>query len=68
MRRKLTLMTMSELGDYLGLWRGRMSRCKAGSFSCRVCRWMVDRIAQEIEFKDWLLDGLKQIERDNIRH
>ncbi len=33
MKRKLTLMTLSELEDYLGLWRGRMDKCEAGSFS-----------------------------------
>ncbi len=61
MSRKLTLMTLTELRDCLKLWRRRTGKCRAGSFSWRICRWMVERIVQEIVFKDWLLVGLKKI-------
>ena len=48
-KKRLTLMKQSELREYLELWRRRMNRCKAGSFSWRICRWMVNRIQQEID-------------------
>ena len=65
--KKLSLMKPSELKEYIELWRGRMSRCKTGSFSWKVCRWMVDRIKREIEFKNWLLIGFKKLEQ-GTRH
>ena len=62
-KRKLTLMTMPELRNHLEVWRGREQNRKENSPSWRICRWMVDRILEEIRFKDWLLDGLLIIEK-----
>ena len=67
-KRKLTLMKPYELRKYREHWCRRMSQCKTGSASWKICKWMIDRIEQEIKFKVWLKESLEKLEGNGVRH
>lgn len=67
-KRKLTLMKPSELRDYREVWIRRICNYQPHSLRWKFCSWMIERIMKEIEFKDWILDGLKLMNEDKIKH
>ena len=63
MSRKLTLMRLSELREYLKPMRRKIAKLKVDSRQWRRCRIIIEQIEREINFKELILSGLRRVER-----
>ncbi len=66
LKKKLTLMKPSELRDYQEIWLKRITKARPFSLRWKWCSRRLRLIQEEIVFKDWILDGLKKMNRDKI--
>ena len=66
LKKKLTLMKPSELRDYQEIWLKRIKKFKPHKFRWKRCSRRIKLIQEEIVFKDWVLGGLKKMNRDKI--